>query len=219
MNRRGPGKAGAAMEDQSRNARAGQSLIEGSLVIVLACLVFFGLFQVSQLYASKQILTYAAAAGARAEAVGFNDFMIYKVVRAAAIPVGGRMLVPDVADDRVGPAWGGMTPGEAWEAGLRASPGRSAQLEAEQSRIPLYLGADYYSELGAILDYERWDDLRHSQRIGGDEMAEVRTRQDIPLTMPFHRTFYDGDAVRMQSGEAEDNHYVGRGAHYLLYLE
>ena len=68
--------------------RRGQALIESCLAIIVLCLVFAGLFQISQLFAAKEILDYSASRGARAKAVGFNEWMVRKVARVAAIPGG-----------------------------------------------------------------------------------------------------------------------------------
>jgi hypothetical protein len=45
-----------------------------------------------------------------------------------------------------------------------------------------------------------------------DQMIEVNTRQELPLTLPFHRAFYAADDITLE-GEAtlED--------HAALYLE
>ena len=75
--------------------RAGQSLVESCLVIGLTCLLFFGLLQISQLFAAREVLYHAAARGARAKTVGFNRWMVTKAVRVGAIPNAGRMLVPE----------------------------------------------------------------------------------------------------------------------------
>src|ERR1035437_1927236 len=103
---------------QALHVRRGQAIIESSLVLALVCLVLFGLFEISQLFAAQEILDYAAARGARAETVGFNRFMVEKTVRVGAIPNAGRLINPVV------------------------SGGPAAQSDAELARIPLYLAAE-----------------------------------------------------------------------------
>ena len=205
----------------SRTACAGQSLIESCFVVAVICLIFFGLFQISQLFAAKAILTYAAAAGARARTVGFNDFMVYKVVRAAAIPNAGKMTTPayDPAGSAGGDWWGTATPGEAW---VRASaPGvpASAQYEIERSRIPDYLGTTRWSELEGILDYERWDDIHYGEALATEDFVELSTSQRYPLVFPFARAYYAADTVRLASGDPHHNENIQRERHAPLYLD
>ena len=73
---------------------AGQSLVESCLVIALISFIFMGLFQISRLSAAREVLQHAAARAARARTVGFNAWMVPKVVRVAAIPNAGRMTEP-----------------------------------------------------------------------------------------------------------------------------
>ncbi len=165
-------------------SRSGQSLIESCLVLIVVCIVFFGVFQISQLFAAQEILNYAAARGARAKSVGFNQFMVYKTVRVGAIPNAGQLANPDTLG---GPA---------------------AQEEVESARIPLYLGADNEGRLGAILDYSAWDSLRQPRP---DELADGTVRleieQDMTLTnYPFHRLYYAGDSIEMKGECVIDHH-------------
>jgi hypothetical protein len=189
-------------------------------VILVICLIFFGLLQVAQLYAAQAVLTYSAAAGARARAVGFNRFMTHKVVHVAAIPVAGALLNPQVA--RGGGAatfWGSASPDEAWGAAFRLGEPHSPQYDIERSRIPLFLGTRWWNEMYPVLEYERWPDLHWDDTTAGDVFVRVRARQDVPLVFPFARTFYAGDRVTIHSGEADEHHYLTREAHARLYLE
>jgi hypothetical protein len=208
------------MKGRAQRGRAGQSLIEASLVLALACLIFFGLFQISQLFAAKHVLTYAAAAGARAEAVGFNGFMVYKVIRAAAIPNAGRMTEPVPIQGTGGSSiWGTQRPGLLWTAALRGGTPRSSQLEIERSRIPLYLGTTRYGEQYTVLNYERWDEISDSWGLSVGDVVFTRVRQNHSLVFPFRRAFYANDHVVLQSAERESGYTVSRGAHSDLYLE
>ncbi len=203
-----------------KSTRSGQAILESLLVIALICLIFFGLLQVAQLYAAQAVLTYSAAAGARARAVGFNRFMTHKVVRVAAIPVAGALLNPRVMRGGGGATfWGSASPDAAWRVAFRSGEPYSPQYEIERSRIPLFLGTRWWSEMDPVLEYERWPDLHWNDTMAGDFLIRVRTRQDVPLVFPFARAFYAGDRVTMRSGEAEENHYITREAHARLYLE
>ena len=169
--------------------RRGQAIIESSLVLALVCLVLFGLFEISQLFAAQEILDYAAARGARAETVGFNRFMVEKIVRVGAIANAGLMINPVVAG---GPA---------------------AQSDVELARIPLYLGGENHGRLTGILDYDHWDSIAPPacSLVGADLMRE-RIGQDYDLTgFPFSRAFCN-DEILSLSGEA----FIER--HYPLYM-
>lgn len=168
------------------SSRSGQSLIESCLVLALICLFFFGLFQVSQLFAAQEVLHYAAARGARAKAVGFNQFMVFKTIRVGAIPTAGRLTHPSYTG---GPA---------------------AEHAIERARIPLYLGAEDWGDLDPILEYEAWTggatNLTDVAALA-DGTLHLTMRHAMPLRLPFHRAFYDDDVVPM-TGEARlDNHY------------
>ena len=78
----------------SNRLRCGQAMIESVFVIIVACLCFFAIFQYANLFAAKAVLSHAAARAARSRAVGFNQWMVVKSARVAAIPASGRRLTP-----------------------------------------------------------------------------------------------------------------------------
>ncbi|MEI6149772.1 MAG: TadE family protein [bacterium] len=177
---------------RSTTSRAGQSLIESCLVLIIVCLAFFGVFQISQLFARQEVLHYAAARGARAKVVGFNQFMVFKTIRVGAIPNVGRLINP-ISDG--GPA---------------------AQHAVEAARIPLYMGTEDASELDPILDYQDWDTAQDVSwplvSAFGDGTLRLRVGQQVPLRYPFHRAFYAADSMDMTGESWMDNHYT-------LYLD
>ncbi|NQT93608.1 MAG: pilus assembly protein [Lentisphaerae bacterium] len=209
------------------NSRAGQSLVESCLVIGIACLLFFGLIQVSQLFAAREVLYHAAARGARAKTVGFNRWMVHKAIRIGTIPNAGAMVVPDY--DRAQPSdllglVETLGPGELWDEAMAATP-MSGQFPIERARIPEYLATENYPRSLHVLDYEDWDSVfitdNGSQPIDtGDPdtpaqvapVLHISVGQNYRLWVPLHRTFYARDRVSI-SGEA----YIEN--HYPLYLE
>jgi hypothetical protein len=211
-----------AAEGIARRRRrcAGQAILESALVIVLVSMAAFGLIQLVQLYVARSVLTYSAAAGARARSVGFNRFMVQKVVRTAAIPTAGALEHPVIPRDPAGAAfWGSRSVGTLWNAALRGGGGVSPQAAIEQALIPHYLEADQPGRLNAILRYERWPDLQFHESQPGGQMIGVRVQQDVPLVFPFHRAFTTDDSIRIQSGDARQSHFITRGDHSALYLE
>lgn len=171
------------------SSRSGQGLIESCLVVALICLVFFGVFQISQLFASQEVLDYAAGRGARAKTVGLNRFMVFKTIRVGAIPNAGQLLNPVHL--------GGPT----------------QEYALESPRIPLYLGGENYGRLRAILDYDAWDTVQDKASFSvGDGTLRQSVDQDVPLRYPMHRAFYAGDSVKL-SGEC----YLDE--HATLYLD
>lgn len=109
-------------------------MVETLIVVTFFTLVLLALFHYSQLVTAKLVLDHAAARAARARAVGMNDFMVTKTVRAAAIPVSGPCLSVFDGDERLG----------AWE---------------ERARVPRYLATEDAAEAAGCLDYERWGQL------------------------------------------------------------
>ena len=200
--------------------RRGQSLIESCLVMALIGLVFAGVFQVSQLFAARDVLSHAAARGARARTVGFNRWMVEKSVLAAAIPNAGRITEPPFVNEN--PALRAdvatMRPGDLWSSLLGIAP-VSAQAEIERARVPYYLGAQNRPRSRYILDYANWDTVQFSTATrgiapggGGSPVIEVTVRQDVPPWVPMHRAFYDADSVELTATASIENHYP-------LYLE
>lgn len=155
----------------------------------MVCLVFFGVFQISQLFAAQEVLDYAAGRGARARTVGFNQFMVFKTIRVGSIPNAGRLVNP------------------VYQGG----PAREHALET--ARIPLYLGGENQGRLRSILDYDSWDTIqdRRSFSIGDGTLSQT-VGQEVPLKYPMHRAFYAGDSMPMEGASCLDEHYT-------LYLD
>jgi hypothetical protein len=200
------------MNAASRRRRAGQALLESCLVIAILSLVLFGILQVARLHLARETLDYAATAAARARTVGFNDFMVHKVVRVAAIPAAGALLNPEVErEPALAATWAGTRPGLLWDYALAAAPA-SPQFEIERSRVPLYLAAQNGGQLQAILDYELWPQLHYAVVEAGSAEVRADTRLAVPLTLPFHRAFYAADEVTLEGRADLENHAS-------LYLE
>ena len=156
---------------RGRRARRGQAIVESLLVVLLAVAAFLFFQDFAMGLVARLLLDNAAANAARADAVGFNDFHRAKSMRVGMIPISGRRLVP--GDDGRGVA------GAAGELAL----------------VRTYLQAQDWAEADGILDYERWEGLRHDVRLEAGEAALTRatagwvdpapapeTRSD-----PFHR--------------------------------
>jgi len=190
----------------------GQSLVEACLVIFLVGLIFAGLFQISQLFAAREVLYHAANRSTRARAVGFNTFMVTKAARVAAIPNAGPMLEPEYenVDVPLQQAVQTMTPGELWSWVLGVVP-FSAQAEIEKARIPYYLGAVNWWQAHHTLDDAHWDGLGVSTVEFG-EMIDATVNQQVPLTAPMHQAFYADDEISLTGKSHIENHYP-------LYLE
>jgi hypothetical protein len=201
---------------QHGRGRCGQSLIEACMVIALICLIFLGVFQVSQLAAAREILNHAAARGARARTVGFNSWMVEKSIRVAAIPNAGRVLEPDYVNRNL--ALQGqvrtMRPGAMWSAILASTPASELSI-IERSRIPLYMGSENQWQAQGLLDYDDWSSVnawQTSQGGGQNSIVSSQVWQDYRLWVPMHRAFYDDDVARLR-GQS----YIEE--HFRLYLE
>jgi len=200
-------------------AKDGQSLVESCIVICLIAFIFAGLFQISQMFAAREILYHAAARGARAKTVGLNWWMVEKAMRVAAIPNAGLMTVPGFQnrDTTLENMVATLKPGTLWERVLGMVPS-SLQLNIERARIPEYLNAFNDPQGDYILDYKEWDTVRGDHESGAlgsvplDPILRVRARQNYPLRVPAHRAFYAADSVRLE-GESQIENY------YPLYLD
>ncbi len=183
--------------------------------MAVICLVFFGLFQISQLAAAREIIQHAAARGARAKTVGFNRFMVEKAIRVAAIPNAGRMVEPMfVNEDRaLRDLLATMRPGELWDEILTNTQPSSVQQDLERARIPDYMSSVNRARAEYILDYEDWDTIGASipSLVPDGTVFDIRVSQAYPLRIPLHRTFYAADTVDIRGVSSIE-------AHYPLYL-
>jgi hypothetical protein len=197
-------------------SRRGQSLIETCLAMGIICFVFFGLFQLSQLAAAREILNHAAARGARAKTVGFNRFMVEKAIRVAAIPNAGRIVQPAFTNEDLELRRMIQTqrPGELWDNVLSNTVPASLQQDLERARIPEYMGSASRDGASFILDYEDWDSIGWSfpSLIPDATLLNVHVSQSYPLRIPLHRIFYAADSVDLDG-------YAGIESHYPLYLD
>jgi hypothetical protein len=190
-------------------AKDGQSLVESCIVICLIALVFAGLFQISQLFAAREILYHAAARGARAKTVGLNWWMVEKSIRVASIPNAGRLTTPPFqnVDTTLETMAATLKPGTLWERTLGIVPS-SLQYNLERARVPEYLYSDNPFQGSYVLDYADWDTISGDHGSGpGDPIIHVRVRQDYPLRIPIHRAFYDDDSVQLEGESYIENHY------------
>jgi len=191
-------------------SQRGQSMIETSLAMFIICLIFFGLFQISQLAAAREILFHAAARGARAKTVGFNRFMVSKAIRVASIPNAGKLTSPDFenVDLALRHMLATRRPGELWDEVLQNANPSSLQEDLERARIPEYMNSANYARANYILDYEDWDTISWNipHNLYGD-VLEVSVSQEYPLRIPLHRAFYAADSVDLTGVSSIENHY------------
>lgn len=173
-------------------------MVESCLAIFVLCLILFGILQVSYLVMSKDVVSFAAFAGARAATVGMNDDFVERVVRVASIPTAGPMLgFTEGSAAELGEGRAGVM----WDRALNNGPS-SSQYWVEKYWIPRYLGAEDEADLDGILNYYNW--LEMDTRIAveyppqpGDEYAEVPVKQYVPLAFPFSGLFYRGNSGQM----------------------
>ena len=174
-----------------------------------------GLLQVARLFAAREILSHAAARAARARTVGFNRWMVEKCARVASIPNAGRLLEPPFVneDKALREMVATLRPGALWSSALGVSPS-SLQYSIERARIPEYLASANETRSRWVLDYSNWDtidvDVPGSLSEGsatGDFVSHASARQKYPLTLPFHRTFYAADSVRLKGESYLESHY------------
>ncbi|MDP6631176.1 MAG: TadE/TadG family type IV pilus assembly protein [Kiritimatiellia bacterium] len=196
--------------------RQGASLIEACLALMIICLIFLGMFQVSRALAARDTLSHSAARVARARTVGFNQWMVRKVSRVAAIPNVGQMLEPlyvnenpalqaAVAEESPGTLWDWVVSGQLWPS--------FTQAQLEIARIPLYLGAANWAQAEFILDYENWDSIEIlDDGDPSDTLLNISVGQNYPLTVPGSGSFYADGNVPLVGESIIENHYT-------LYLE
>ena len=211
---------------RSTGGRSGQAMVESVMVITLACLCFFAVFQFAHLFTAKALLEHAAARAARARAVGFNHFMVVKSARVAAIPASGKRLVPGPAGlaPEIGAALRSGRIGDLWDLALHSSA-YSPGIQMEVYRVADYMESINHPTGGHILDYELWDTLSvtvdEPMDMGGETPGTltVRVRQRHPLLISLAPLY----AGALRSARAEDTMSIGGlfeiESHYPLYME
>ncbi len=184
--------------------RRGQAMLETLLVVLLVCLLLFGLMQAAFVFNAKEVLHHSAARAARAKAVGFNNWMVSKSQLVAAIPNSGALLEPvvDAPQPFLDPD---LPPGANWDRAVSRAAGarRPAKTPLELARIPEFLASDNHLRGAAILDYEEWANRSFdvsvarsgalAAALGGSGTVRATVRQRFPLQMPFVSIIYAGE--------------------------
>lgn len=180
--------------------KSGQAILESFGVMMMLCLILFGVVQLVLMYKAREINQYAADASVRARAVGFNRFMVYKVNRVASIANAGNMVTPERTQIGNASLWNEMNAGHSFFAAIGSNP-RSRQFsEIEQWTIPLYLGAQNHAQLPGILDYEDWSSISGPIYTGSPGFTVgVQVHHNYPLRMPLWRAFSSRDHIRLRS--------------------
>ncbi len=203
-------------------------MIESMLVLLLMAVVFFGMFQFFYAAAARDILDHSAARAARARAVGFNHWMVNKAARVAAIPVSGKMLMPqNVPQDPGRAALANQArPGVAWDMALRSAP-QSQKAQLENALIPEYMGSPHSNQARQILDYEAWEgNGAHALTIDADVPSAAATGGTITYKVgrAFDLLMSWGDVFRGFPTKSDPGtiHVEGRyeiESHYNYYLD
>ena len=205
-------------------------MVESMLVLLLMMVVFLGVFQFFHAAAARSILDHSAARAARAKTVGFNDWMVRKAARVAAIPVSGKMLMPEEIPPDPGRAalLNARTPGQAWNMALRRTP-QSQQAALENALIPEYMASPHSNQARQILDYEAWEgngDSPHQLWIDADLPSSFATGGTITYTVGrvFDLLISWGDVARGVPTRSERGTITVEGryeieSHYDYYLD
>lgn len=210
--------------------RRGQAMIESCIVILFLCLLFLGLFQLAHAHVSREVLNYAAARAARAKTVGFNQWMVKKTMRVAAIPNAGQLLEPVVpgGDLALSTALSTLGLGDLWEFVLHSTP-QSPTIHAELARIPEYMASENESRAVNLLNYEYWAAASSNQIVhtivtgvgailnpSGGNLITVHVAQDHNLLADLG-SLNNGDLDAPGCQIRLHGHYSIE-AHYPLYI-
>jgi len=201
-------------------------MIESVLVIILACFCFLTVFQYANLFSAKAVLTHAAARAARARCVGFNEWMVTKSARVAAIPACGKRTVPEYAgvDPAITAALSQNHVGDIWDLALRSST-RAPGIAMELARLPDYMDSQNDPTASNILDYELWDALTvdTSESANLDGTSANMLTVNIGLRHPLLVSLAPMAEGVLQSAENDETLSIGGfysiESHYPLYME
>lgn len=214
--------------ERSFRRRSGQAMIESIIVILVTCLLFFGLFQLAHGFARREVLRHAAARAARARTVGFNGWMVSKVMRAASIPNAGNMLQPVIPAENhaLRQAIAGRSPGALWDWALRSDPD-TARARVERARVPEYLASENHARAEYVLDYADWPEIQGSGLGGGGlggtyrRDIDIDVRQRYPLSIMVQALYDWAGALStaLRRGELTLRGQYSIENHYHLYLD
>lgn len=189
--------------------KSGQALLESFGIIMLLCLILFGMVQLTLMLIADEVIQHSAVASTRARAVGLNRFMVEKVSLVTSIPNAGELLNYDVApesfdnwhyNNNAGSSYESMYEDEE-NAGDYESKFRVPLTEAGTvvARIPYFLGAQNRGLMYGFLDYSDWDTVSYPiYSTSGDETVSISIRQNYPLRMPFLRAFSDSNEINIR---------------------
>lgn len=177
------------MQNPRTAKKEGAAIVESCLVMIMLCLILFGLLQVSYLIMARDVISFSAFASARALTVGMNEEFVERVARVTTIPSSGPAFRSGTQHNPLPQE----TPGRMWDNAVETSPG-SDQFWYEHYMIPWYLGAEDESQLDGLLNYHYWvssDTAINAQSSSpGAAEAEVTVSQNVPLSFPFARAFF-----------------------------
>lgn len=192
-------------------SKKGSAMVESCVVMMLLCLILFGLLQVSYLVGSRNVIRYTAVATARAAAVGMNDFMLHKISHFTSIATAGPVRTPSGLQASR-PA--GATLGALWDSSIARDNKPVSELgQYEMSVREAYLLADTTS-FDTILDYDNWQseetDIFFEYSVDNDEILTMKISQTLPLVFPFSRVFFGlRDEVEVVRGDRRED-YPGK---------
>ena len=178
LSKKGSERTGQRSRPSVSPKKAGQSIIESMMVVLFACFLFLAVFQISQAFAAKSIMSHAAARGARSRSVGFNRFQVAKVIDLAAIPASGKRVQPPTAgqDLYLRQLISGKV-GAVWDAAL-ANTRTTGSGGIERSLLPIYMSCVNTERADYVLDYANWERLTRTITDGD------RIRIDVSIGLP-----------------------------------
>lgn len=195
------------------DAKSGQALLESFGIIVLLCLILFGMVQVVLMLTANEVVQYSADASVRARAVGFNPFMVFKVNRVTTIPTAGRMISPSPVSTSYDTVWAGESAGGAFDRAVTSHPSSGQFWQIERHNIPLFLGSQNMGQMYSYLDYEDWTSVNAPDYTNsGQDLVGVTIQQRYALRMPLLRAFSDSDSITVRKESILADHAE-------LYLE
>ncbi|MDF3129706.1 hypothetical protein P0Y35_10915 [Kiritimatiellaeota bacterium B1221] len=182
-------------------------------VIMLLCLILFGIVQYAMMLTATEIIQFGADSAVRARAVGLNAFMASKANVLATIPNAGERITPYAVSGLSQTTWENAN--DARSAFYSSTRSRSSTYVDDISNFPIYLGATSAAHADSILSYERSyfhgnngpNEIAPPRFTFSGDMIRATVRQAYPLTMPLFRAFSDSDSIDVEQ-QAELAHHA-----------
>ncbi len=200
-----------AMMKRRYRAQRGASILESFLAFFILLLIFWGVFQLFQLYLAHMVSDYAAFRGARSASVGFCESLVSREAHVMSVPVSGPMVATRSSRDFASPVeqfyyeqteFSEYNAGKRW---LEYSYWNGEHLYHTNYKCPSY-GQSLYGECGMCGKCNDRPSLVIQPHYSRETVKVSLLYENYPLTLPFHELFSKSGKIQIRKEVELTNH-------------